>query len=127
MKLKFFFLFFLAIVILTGCIDKSNESINKEPPSTSETVTANIEFRASAGHSQDSASVSNPAAPLPGVVILLIGTDGKVIDKLIANEQGIACKDITVPVDHKYLDEHAGAGALDPRGIVPPVVKTHFL
>ncbi len=66
-----------------------------------QTVTANINFRVSANNP----AISEPTSLLPGVSILLIGTDGKIIDELVTNEQGEVQKDITVPIDHKYLDE----------------------
>lgn len=120
MKLRLLLLSFLAIsLILAGCTDKLKEGINKENTSMPETVTANIQFRVSANNSQGVSSTLNPSSPLPGVAMLLIGTDGKVIDRLVTNKQGEAEKDITVPIDHKYLDEHPGAPK--PRGTVTAI------
>ncbi|HBC93307.1 MAG TPA: hypothetical protein DCZ10_10540 [Pelotomaculum sp.] len=115
-KLKFLLLFIFAItLILTGCTRTVDETGNKENSVISETVATSVDFRASAINS----NISGHASPLPGVSILLIGTDGKVIDKLITNEQGEVQKDITVPIDHKYLDE--SPGALPPRGTVTAI------
>lgn len=116
MKLKFLLLSIFAIIlILTGCTKTVDETSNKENSVISETVTANIDFRVSANNS----IISKPASPLSGVSILLIGTDGKIIDKLVTNEQGEVQKDITVPIDHKYFDE--SPGALPPRGTVTAI------
>lgn len=117
MKLRLLLLSFFTIsLILAGCTDKLNEETNKENTSMPETITANIQFRVSVNNSQD---VLNNSSPLPGVAILLIGTDGKVIDKLVTNKQGEAQKDIAVFIDHKYLDEHPGAPK--PRGTVTAI------
>ncbi|HWQ43758.1 MAG TPA: hypothetical protein VN456_17235 [Desulfosporosinus sp.] len=116
MKLKSLLLSFFAIIlILTGCTKTLNETSNKEKSVTPETVTDTTDFRVFA----DNSSASKPASPLPGVSILIIGQDGKVIDKLVTNEQGNAHKDITVPMDHKYLNE--SPGALPPRGTVTAI------
>ena len=115
MKLKFLLLSLAIILILTGCTKTFNETSNKESSVTPETVTYNIDFRVSANNS----STSNPAPPLPGVSILLIGSDGKIIDKLVTNEQGKVQKDITVPVDHKYPDKPSNSSP--PRGTVTAI------
>lgn len=117
MKLKYIILIiFVIIIILTGCTKSVNQTSNKEISTTPETVTNSIDFRA---FTHKSLPPGEPAAPLPGVSILLIGTDGKVIDRLTTNEQGDAQKDITIPIDHKYLIE--SPGALPPRGTVTAI------
>ena len=106
---------FAVTLILTGCTKTVDETGQKDNAVLSETVTANVVFRVSANNT----SISKPASPLPGVSILLIGTDGKVIDKLVTNEQGEVQKDITVPIDQKYLND--SPGALPPRGTVTAI------
>lgn len=116
MKLKSLSVSICAIIlILTGCIRIVDETSNKENPVISETVTANIDFRVSA----DNSVISKPSSPLPDVSILLIGTDGRIIDKLVTNEQGEVQKDITVLIDLRYLDE--SPGALPPRGTITAI------
>jgi len=112
-KLKTFFLsVFALLLILAGCS-------NSDKASSSETVTANVLFRSFEENPQGKPGISAASRPLPGVCILLIGSDGKVIDKLITNEQGEAQKNITVPIDNKYLEK--ATNTLKTRGTVTAI------
>ncbi|HHY38990.1 MAG TPA: hypothetical protein GX507_08720 [Clostridia bacterium] len=68
------------------------------------TVTAEVTFRAFDG-----------STPLSGVLILLIGPDGEIVDRLTTDEDGGAAKSITV--DPKYLRQDP-EGDLGLRGTV---------
>ena len=114
MKLKCFLSILIVVVLLIGCAKSLDEKSN-ENPVIPETVTANLNFKVFA----DNSSTSNSSSPLPGVSILVVGTDGSVIDKLISNEQGEAQKDITVSVDHKYL--YNNSNTILPRGTITAI------
>lgn len=109
------FIFAITLIILIGCTKTFYGTSNKENSVIPEKVTVNIDFKVSANNSK----TSKPASPLSGVSILLIATDGQVIDKLVTNEQGEAQKDITVVVDHKYPDKPSNMTA--PRGTVTAI------
>jgi hypothetical protein len=126
MKIGHFLLPFLAVIcILTGCTKTVYETRYIDNTVIPEMVTNNLDFRAFTRVANNS-STSNPSfippgepsSPLPGVSILIIGTDGKVIDKLVTNEQGEAQKSITVPVDYKYPEKPVSEVATLPRGTV---------
>ncbi|SPF35758.1 conserved hypothetical protein [Candidatus Desulfosporosinus infrequens] len=81
-----------------------------------DTVTDNVVFSVSTPLPSGQPG-ETPGVPLPGVTILVIGEDGKVISKLITNDQGEVQKDITAPVDPKYPETSSYYTSM-PRGTV---------
>ena len=104
-KVLFFYLFFMLIILLEGCSKIENQGADKDISTKTETVTANVMLR--------SITPSPPYTPISGVAILVIGTEGEVIEKLITNGQGEAKKSITIPIDKQFL-----IGDMNPRGTV---------
>lgn len=103
LKPKVLFLFLILIFLISGCIDP-NILTNKNEPSSLKTVTVDVTFR----------SFVKENTPIPDVTILVIRSDGKVVNKLVTNSNGEASKNITVPIDNRY----PGNAALEKRGTV---------
>lgn len=90
-KLGLVFTFVLISTI--GCSYNSNKEVVSTLPSTHETVTANVIFRASSAVEEQ---------PLSDVDIVIVDHYGKVIDTLVTNDKGEVDKDLIVQVDPKY-------------------------
>ncbi|OPY57184.1 MAG: hypothetical protein A4E55_01788 [Pelotomaculum sp. PtaU1.Bin035] len=106
-KVLFFLSFLILVIFLEGCSLIENQGLDKDVSPKTETVTTNVMFR--------SITPSPPYTPISGVTILVIGTEGEVIEKLITNGQGEAQKSITIPIDKQFP---IGDKYLNPRGTV---------
>lgn len=104
MKAKGILLLILILVLLPAGCSKSGDQGNKIKNSVPETITVNTTFR----------SLSKENLPVPGVTIMVIRYDGKVITKLVTNNNGEVKENITVPIDKRY----PGNSSLGKRGTV---------
>lgn len=100
-KLVLVLLFFT--ISIMGCSTNPNNATHSSIPSPSETVTANVIFRAFSAVDQQ---------PLPDVNIVVIDQDGNVVDKLATNDAGEVNQAITVPVDPKYQMDQMKRGTV---------------
>ncbi|MGB9588027.1 MAG: hypothetical protein ACPL7O_07595 [Armatimonadota bacterium] len=115
MRLKIYLLSFLVLTfLLAGCSNGVYQGTGKSG-SKPETVTIrNVVFRTFNNKPQ---GIPVAYVPVPGVTILLIGSDGEVIARILTNSQGEAQESITVPVDRKYQD----TVGIAPRGTVTAI------
>lgn len=106
-KVLFFCLFLILVFFLEGCNKTKNQGADKDVSPKTATVTTNVIFR--------SITPSPLHTPISGVTILVVGTEGEVIEKLVTNGQGEVQKSITIPIDKQFLVEDT---ILPPRGTV---------
>ncbi|MHB1127066.1 MAG: hypothetical protein ACYC2T_08935 [Bacillota bacterium] len=101
--MRFILISLAIIVFLSGCSDKTKniKNVNQEQPR----IEAKLYFRAFAKQQS-----------LPGVSIVVIGVDGKVIDVLNTDEKGEAQKQVTISPDPKFSTLEKAK--LEPRGSV---------
>jgi len=96
-------------MFIVGCTDISNKDNNQDETNKEEKVSANVIFRA----------LTKEGKHISNVNILVIGSDGKLIENLVTNERGEAEKELTVQVDPKYVRNNAQG--IEPRGTVTAI------
>ncbi len=90
MKLKALLVSILVSLVICGC---KPSQVNKPSDSQEEVyITAKVEFRA----------YTNNQQKLENVSIVIIGSEGQVLDVLVTNRKGVAKRTLTVPIDKKY-------------------------
>lgn len=103
---QFWPLFMVLLILVSRCSGHQDNS-------SQNTVTAEVVFRCFAA----TGIPVVPSTPLAGVTILLVDSDGQVLDKLLTDEKGEVQKNVTVAVDKKY-GEKTTPTMEQPRGTV---------
>lgn len=107
MKLKVLMIYVFCIFFLVACHQKLE--IGSDTSHQNKFITSNVIFRA----------YCNTEQMLDGVRIVVIDSNGQVIDVLITDENGEVQKKLTVPIDEKYTYYYGGA--LETRGTVTAI------